>query len=404
YQKDANAPIVSSSTPPTKVDTKAAPTGYHFEKAYSIAAGDQVVLVCEDAKKEMTAISTTSTKYGVGTDYSDEESPLPLAGSFMFTVEAGSESETFAFKNGSNYLRWDSGNSLDTGATSVAKNSSWSLDFDEDGNILFANANNTSRQLWWNSGSPRFACYTGKASDNAYYYVQLYKLVADKKAVTSIEIVGTPSKTTYNVGEAYSAAGLSVRATYEGGSQETVTATIEPSKQYAEAGDTSVTFSASYEGKTASLPVNVTVNSVYSNVSFKFNFKNTGMDALVSEYGDAFDDIGLVVEYGGRTRYFSFIPDDKGNYYIYEDGEDPTTFKMKDGGVFTMSLGDVINNLDRAATEFTVKAYIKDGENYYYSSNSTTYSVMSWISYYHSKSDYKDAVEDLYNIFFPNAQ
>ena len=402
YQKDANAPIVSQSeSSTTKVGLKSVPQGYHLEKATSLAAGDKVVLVSEDVKKEMTAISTTSTVYGVGSDYTEVTS---LACSYVLTVEAGSDSGTFAFKNGSNYLRWNSGNSLDNAGTSVAKNTSWTVTF-SNGNALLVNANDSAREIWWNNSSPRFACYTGKSADNTYKATQLYKLVEDKKQVSSIEIVGTPTKTTYNVGEAYSAAGLSVKATYVGGSQETVTATITPSKQYAEAGDTSVTFSASYEGKTASLPVNVTVNSVYSNVSFKFNFKNTGMDALVSEYGDVYDDMGLVVEYDGRTRYFSFISDDEGNYYIYEDGKPATTFKMKDGGMFTLNLGDMINDENnRASIVFTVKAYIRVGETYYYSSNSESYSVKSWIEYYHSQSKYKDATEDLYNIFFPNGK
>ena len=40
-----------------------------WEKATSIAAGDVVVLVCESKTMELSGISTTSTKYGIGETY-----------------------------------------------------------------------------------------------------------------------------------------------------------------------------------------------------------------------------------------------------------------------------------------------------------------------------------------------
>lgn len=396
YQKDANAPIVSSSNPPTKTETRAADT-YHYEKITSttdLENGVKYLLVYETGNValngNLATIDVSSNTVAVAISDGQIASSTDIDNA-AFTYNNGS----FLGTNDKYIYHTGTKNGLNS-STSVQTNT---VSFDDDGNVVLACDSYTLR-FNSDSGQTRFRYYTSGQKS-----IQLYKQVSDKKAVTSIEIVGTPSKTTYNVGEAYSAAGLSVKATYEGGSQETVTATIRPNKEIAAAGDTSVTFSVTYEGKTASLPVNVTVNSVYSNVSFKFNFKNTGMDALVSEYGDVYDDMGLVVEYDGRTRYFSFIPDQYGNYYIYEDGKEATTYKMKDGGMFTLSLGDMINDTNgRADMTFTVKAYIRAGETYYYSENSTSYSVKSWIEYYHSKSEYKDATEDLYNIFFPNGK
>ena len=43
--------------------------GQTWEKATSIQIGDVVVLVTEGASMELTSISTTSTKYGIGTEY-----------------------------------------------------------------------------------------------------------------------------------------------------------------------------------------------------------------------------------------------------------------------------------------------------------------------------------------------
>ena len=130
------------------------------EKASSITAGDQVVFVCESDKMEMTSIGT----YGVGTEYTTNP-----AGTYAFTVEAGSSEGTFAFKNGTDYISWSSGNSL---AKSTTKNasSSWNVAFSS-GNANITNAGTPGRKLRWNHSSPRFACYT---SDQTA--IQLYKI------------------------------------------------------------------------------------------------------------------------------------------------------------------------------------------------------------------------------------
>ena len=144
-----------------------------FKKATSISVGDVVILVAEGvgskAGIELTSISTTSTKYGIGTEY--ETTP---AGTYAFEVVAGNSTGTFAFKNGTNYLYWTSGNSLNVNAT-LSDNTSWSVTFDN-GNAVILNASDNNRQIWWNTGSPRFACYTGKTtSSDGYASVQIYK-------------------------------------------------------------------------------------------------------------------------------------------------------------------------------------------------------------------------------------
>ena len=155
--------------------------GQTWEKATSIQTGDVVILVAEDASMELTSISTTSTKYGIGTAYTS--SP---AGTYSFTVVSGNSEGTFAFKNGNNYLYWNSGNSLATNST-LSNNTSWTVSFDEDGNAALLNAADNTRQIWWNAGSPRFACYTGKTADNTYKNVQLYK------RISSTPVCATPT-------------------------------------------------------------------------------------------------------------------------------------------------------------------------------------------------------------------
>ncbi len=145
-------------------------TGVHaadgnYELADSIEVGDTVLLVCNSKSMELSGISTTSKKYGLGTAYIG----VP-AGAYQLTVEAGSTSGTYAFKNGSNYLYWSSDNTLNVNGT-LSDNTSWNVTF-ENGNAIIKNGKDATRIIGWNASSPRFACYT--SSQTA---VQLYKYV-----------------------------------------------------------------------------------------------------------------------------------------------------------------------------------------------------------------------------------
>lgn len=147
-----------------------------YEKATSIAVGDTVLLVCEGKGMELSAISTTSTKYGIGVAYTGAPNGVaPLE------VVAGASDGTYAFKLGDAYLYWTSGNSLATNAT-LSANTSWNVSFDSNGNVIITNGKDSSRKLQWNAGSPRFACYT--SSQTA---IQLYKLATAGEEPTEPE-------------------------------------------------------------------------------------------------------------------------------------------------------------------------------------------------------------------------
>ena len=64
--------LVVVSTPAKTEVVKAAS---EYVKANSIAVGDEVLLVYESNNMELSGISTTKTKYGIGTEYTD----LPTA-------------------------------------------------------------------------------------------------------------------------------------------------------------------------------------------------------------------------------------------------------------------------------------------------------------------------------------
>ena len=148
--------------------------GSTTQKASSIAVGDVMILVYETGSKELSAISTTSTKYGIGTSYSTTP-----AGAYTLNVVAGNSEGSFAFKHDNVYLNWSSGNSLSS-ANSLSNNTSWNVTFSS-GNAVIKNVNDDSREIRWNnnSGQERFACYT-----SGQQAVQLYK-------------VGSSSTTTY---------------------------------------------------------------------------------------------------------------------------------------------------------------------------------------------------------------
>lgn len=162
----------------SKATSSSAPKRKAVNKATSIATGDKVVFICDGVSKELTGISTTSTKYGIGTAYS--ETP---AGTLTFDVVDGNTTGTFAFKNNSNYLYWTSGNSLDLNTT-LNNNTSWKVSFDASGNAEIKNAADEARVIWWNVSNPRFASYTDKTAGSSYYNIQLHKVSSGGSGTT----------------------------------------------------------------------------------------------------------------------------------------------------------------------------------------------------------------------------
>ena len=145
--------------------------------ADSIAVGDVVYLAADDASTQYAGPSSTSTIYGLASEYTD----IPDTDEVSFTVCAGNKNNTYAFKlnsgNENEYLYWTSGNSLATN-TEINDNSSWVVTFDAYGNATIKNAADESRVIWWNASSPRFACYTGKTEGTGFKYVQLWKAIS----------------------------------------------------------------------------------------------------------------------------------------------------------------------------------------------------------------------------------
>ena len=199
-----------------------------------LTVGSTVYLVCEGRSKQLSGISTTSTKYGLGDD----------------------SSGTIAFKNSSNnYLYWTSGNSLNENST-LSDNTSWTVTISS-GNATILNVADSGRQIMWNYSSPRFACYSGQTptydTAQGYNMVQLYKnypaVVKTLKWITAEVKSGT-----YYKGTSVTASNFTVTGHYDDGSIDTPTTGITVTNgELTVVGTNNVTLT--YGGKSCVVPV-----------------------------------------------------------------------------------------------------------------------------------------------------
>ena len=142
------------------------PTEAGFSVATSISVGDTVYLA--STVRELSGISTTSTKYGLATAYTGEPNKL-----YPLTVAAGSEDGSYSFTNSSgDYLHVTNGNTLNVNST-LSTSSSFTVSFDNDGNATITSLAYTTRSIQYNasSGSERFANY----NSGGQTAVQLWK-------------------------------------------------------------------------------------------------------------------------------------------------------------------------------------------------------------------------------------
>ena len=161
-----------------------------LSKSSSIYNGDQVIIVCESASKELGNMSSTSTN-GPAVGYTGEPQ-----GAYLLTVSEGSTTGTYSFMDeDGNYLYWNSGNELRLNTSKTAK-SSWNVTFDSDGNAIIKNAGDNTRMLQYNSGNPRFACYTSASNQTA---VQLYNLISTATITRSYYSTPECGELTFNI-------------------------------------------------------------------------------------------------------------------------------------------------------------------------------------------------------------
>ena len=133
-----------------------------------------LVVELEGGAKAFSGFSTTSTVYGLGADVSSVMGVITndetVAAYALQIAPATVTTGAYTIKWGSKFFNWTSGNSLN-GVDAETANANWTLSFTE-GHSVIRNAAENVRNLQWNAGSPRFACY----GNNNQTPIQLYKL------------------------------------------------------------------------------------------------------------------------------------------------------------------------------------------------------------------------------------
>lgn len=146
-----------------------------------------MLLVNKAGDYALTAISNTNTKYGVRQAVTSNNGIISLSDADVeeLKVEAGSTSGTFSFKGTgdiTNYLYWNSGNSLAENSTKNAK-TSWTLDsYSSTNGMTIKSKQDASRIIRYNtqSNQERFACYTSSTGTLVNLYKKVYAVKYDK--------------------------------------------------------------------------------------------------------------------------------------------------------------------------------------------------------------------------------
>ena len=122
---------------------------YPYQVASSVNGGDQVIFINDNQNKYLSGMSD---KYAIASDCVDNFA-LPT---YVFTLVAGTQDGSFAFKHGDKYLNWTKDNSLEQVDT-ITNNSSWTISIDADRLATITNVADTTRLIKYNGD--RFATY-----------------------------------------------------------------------------------------------------------------------------------------------------------------------------------------------------------------------------------------------------
>lgn len=244
----------------------------------------------------------------------------------MARLTLGGESGYWTFHDGTYYMTATSTTSANhlKGTRTADDYSKFTVTISNGTATIKCKKKESRNYLRYNSESKIFSCYESGYQSPVYLYKEV---ITTNKEVTSIAITGTPSTTTYYVGDTPSADGLSVVATYSDASTEYVTSNTEWqfTPTVIEKTTSSVTATAQYEGLSTSTTYNITLKSIANTPE--------GAYSVAQAYSviDAGRGLAEEVYVKGIVSQVGDITDGHLTYWISDDGLTSKTFQCLQG-------------------------------------------------------------------------
>ena len=153
---------------------------YEVTNTGQLNVGDQVIIVAANANYAMSTTQNTNNRGRVSVSKSENEVSFDTDVQ-IFTLEEGTEDNTYAFYTGSGYIYAAGANSNNYLKTQVEKdgNASFKISISAGVTSVIAKGSSSKNVLQYNSGSGIFSCY-GTASQQA---VTLYKYYNNNEVI-----------------------------------------------------------------------------------------------------------------------------------------------------------------------------------------------------------------------------
>lgn len=280
----------------------------------------------------------------------------------VVTIEKTSNGHSLRL--GSNFLGLTSdANKLNFDTRFTAKNYEWNLEISGN-NAVIKNAHYTSRVIKWNSGSPRFACYSSGQSA-----IQIYKL-EDKRSSQSLSYSKSSVECYYderdNV-EWPTLSGAVTEVKYSSSNSDVATVNVDGSVEILAAGTTTITATAAATSdyKSASASFTLTVNKKTQTITYN------GTEGTMDLYKDGkpaslptldVSEVKTSVSYSSSTPSVATISP-TGEITALKEGTTTITATAVENAAyksaetsFTLTVTDSTPSLEISASKTTVSA------------------------------------------------
>lgn len=140
--------------------------------ASTLKIGDKVIIAAADADVAISTTQQANNRAETSVSIKDNTIINPGKDVQLFTLEPGTEADTYAFNTGSGYIYAagsGKGNNYLRKTAELDANGSWNINFDNNGVTIKASGSNTNNKLQYNSNSKIFSCYSTTQGAVAIY-------------------------------------------------------------------------------------------------------------------------------------------------------------------------------------------------------------------------------------------